>query len=203
MATIEEIYYRFKDQLSSALAVTILIDDPDFKHGVLSRGVHWVRVDKKGHSTKLSSTQLYALSHVLSPTAAGNLTQRLRQIGVNWAQWQAWMKNPEFAQAVRVISADTMEEMAPHIQTSLIKQAEKGDVSAIKFWYEVTGRYDPNANKAIDVIAVLSGVVEIISKHVTDPAVLSKIGDDIRKLASRTGLDAHNRTVAGELTDGN
>lgn len=186
-----EVYRAFENELDNALSVAVVFDDKDFKHYVLSRGVPWIRVN-----TRLTQEQMYALSHVMDPTVPGGLRAKLRNLGIGYAKWTAWQKNPEFRQTFQTMSEDALQEHMPLIQQALIQTAEKGDMNAIKFAYEITGKWDPNSKAAIDVMNVLSRVVEIITKHVDNPITLAKIGSEVQMLAQSTlGVLPNNRVI--------
>jgi hypothetical protein len=67
--------------------------------------------------------------------------------------------------------------------------------SAIKFYYEVTGRYNPRLQVDVNVDSVMNRVVEIIQKHVRDPQVLMAIADDLEDLANGKPRDTPEPVV--------
>jgi hypothetical protein len=195
--TVNDVWESWRDELDNVLSVARIFEDPDFRHYVLSRGVPWIRVDKKGRPTRLSAEQLYVISHVMDPTIRGGLRNKLLKLGIRYSTWSTWMKNPEFKMTVERMSEDALSEHMPLIQTALIETAEKGDMNAIKFAYEITGRYDPANKSVVDVMAVLSRVVEIITKHVDDPLTLAKIGSEVQMLAnSALGNGAGTKVIS-------
>lgn len=189
---IDEIFNEHRDMFENPLQLAKILDHADFKHGILSRGVPWIRPNR------LSAEQMYVLAHVLDPTVAGGLAKKLKNLGYSYVTWTAWMKNPEFRSMVASLSADQLEEHAPMIQQALLQTAEKGDMNAIKFYYEITQRWDPNSKNAMDVMAVLSRIVEIITKHVTDPSTLAKIGAEVQMLAN-TALGGNNGNTNNQV----
>jgi hypothetical protein len=94
-----------------------------------------------------------------------------------------------------------LENSLADVNTGLADAAARGDVPAIKFFYELTGRYRPQDAQQLDVMGMLYKVVEIVSKHVTDPVALEKIAGDLKLLSAVAGGPAIKGEVLGN--DGN
>jgi hypothetical protein len=177
LITVQEI---IKSRDWNPLAVAAMLDSEDFKRSVLAAGIPWV-----GSQDTLTTEQHYVINIVLDPTNKGSLKNRLDKAGVTYAKWQGWMKQPAFKAAVNRLFADTLENVMPSIQNSLINQAERGNMHAIKFVYELTKRWDPNGNNSQDLVVLIGQVIEIVTKHVTDPDTLVKIGSELQGLSMR------------------
>jgi hypothetical protein len=127
---------------------------------------------------------MYAIAFVTDVTQNGSLAGRLRKLGITGSRWRAWLREPEFRSTFNSVANQLFEDNFHEVERGLFNSATKGDITAIKFAYEITGRWDPNAKNAMDVAAVLGRVVEIISKHVTDPTTLLKIAGEMEMLSS-------------------
>jgi hypothetical protein len=60
---------------------------------------------------------------------------------------------------------------------------QSGDMKAITFLNQLTGRFDPNAKNSIDVTSLLLQVQDIVLRHVRDPITKRNIGRELMALA--------------------
>jgi hypothetical protein len=56
-------------------------------------------------------------------------------------------------------------------------------MKAITFLNQLTGRFDPNRSQAVDVVALLLAVQDIVLKHVRDPITKRNIGRELMAMA--------------------
>lgn len=129
--------------------------------------------------TRLTPQQVIAMQVVTDPTDKRSLGAKLKQVGINQTVWRAWLRNPVFAEAVRRTSEHLLQDTIAVAHTRLAQKVDAGDISAIKTLYEVSGRHDPNKQQMLDFAKVISLVLEVMQRHITDPAVLRAIGDDL------------------------
>ncbi len=73
---------------------------------------------------------------------------------------------------------------------ALVDRVRSGDVSAIKYFNELTGRYLPQRSNNVDVGLVLMRVVEILQKHISDPELQEVIGQDLMQLALAASVES-------------
>jgi hypothetical protein len=66
---------------------------------------------------------------------------------------------------------------------ALGQMVQQGDMKAITFLNQLTGRFDPNAKANLDVPALLMQVQDIILRHVLDPIVKRNIARELIALA--------------------
>lgn len=125
---------------------------------------------------------------ILRDTADGlTLAQKLKRAGVSNAEYQAWLKHPVFAAQYAALMKQ-LQDATDDAMVQLHSKANSGDVNAIKYLFEVTGRYNPNDRQAINAMAILQAVLESLSRHVKDPEVLSAVAGDLRVLAERYSI---------------
>lgn len=129
--------------------------------------------------TRLTPQQVIAMQVVTDPTDKRSLGAKLKQVGINQTVWRAWLRNPVFAEAVRRTTEHLIQDTVALAHTRLAQKVDAGDMSAIKTLYEVSGRHDPNKQQMLDFAKVISLVLEVMQRHITDPAILRAIGDDL------------------------
>lgn len=129
--------------------------------------------------TRLTPQQVIAMQVVTDPTDKRSLGVKLKQVGINSTVWRAWLRNPVFSDAVRRTSEHLLQDTIAIAHTRLAQKVDAGDLGAIKTLYEVSGRHDPNKQQMLDFTKVISLVLEVMQRHITDPAVLRAIGNDL------------------------
>lgn len=162
----------------------------EFARKMEELGVPWN--DAKG----LTARQHMALLVITQPFDGKNFTARLREAGITSHEYRAWMQNPLFAGAVAKMSEETLANAQHLSHEALIKGLNRGDIKAVQYYNEMTGRYNPAKEAALDVKAVLVSVLEIIQRRVKDPETLDLIATDMQMLAARQHL-------SGEIVNGN
>jgi len=96
--------------------------------------------------------------------------------------YNGWLQQPAFQNYIRTRiekefgNTDTAAKMAH------IRAIHDGDMNAVKLYYEMTGLYNPRLQVDVNIEAVIMNVIEIISRHVQDPATLEAIAGDIERL---------------------
>lgn len=155
----------------------ILASD-EFNIMMSASGIPWKRV--KG----LTSEQNYMLLILTNPNEKRSFDQCLRDAGVTWVTYKAWMRQPLFGGIVRQLSQQGLQDWETVANNSLMKKVESGDVRALEFYYRMTGIYDPNATQERDFQGIMAGVIDIIQRNVNDPVALKNIADGIKHLMS-------------------
>lgn len=162
----------------------------------------------------LTDDQMHAIATMLDPYDRRSDEKKLRDLGLTSRQWATWLLDDQFAEYVRDRSERMLANSVHEAHKGLIKGARNGNVASVKTLYEITGRYRPNEEQAVDVRRVLHTFIEVIQRYVKDPVVLHNIAMDLSNAASAeslsTGLSnqmmsgAQNfrqRTIAGSASN--
>jgi len=104
---------------------------------------------------------------------------KLKEIGIPWSQYTAWMKDPLFSAARMKLAKNAFEAAKPMLVQRVITEAESGKVDALKLGLEMAGIYSPNEKQARDFERLTMILVESIIKHTT-PEVRDAILSDMR-----------------------
>ena len=108
-----------------------------------------------------------------------DLKARLARAGVTYSVYRNWLKNPAFAKVIRGTAELALDDHLPDFHTKVIERGLSGDLNAIKFAYELTGRQDPAKQQMVDFNRLVMLLLEVISKYITDPVVLRSINSDV------------------------
>lgn len=106
-----------------------------------------------------------------------------KQLKISTTELDGWMRQKHFADAMSSKSAENLKKYLPIADQALGQLVQQGDMKAIQFINQMTGRFDPNARNHIDVTALLLAVQDIVLKHVRDPITKRNIGRELMALA--------------------
>lgn len=181
-----------------------------FISGLKGRGLpdHLLGIDGGPFRGKLlTEKQLTVANTLLDVHDKRSRLKKLTELGVSTNEFNSWLRDP----AYRQYCLDRTEELLTSNQhvahLSLIDRVASGDLGAIKYFNEMTGRYRSKTAAGVEINVEnnygddkIIAIVEIIQKHVKDPEVLAAIGDDILALRghAKTVVDAP-RIIAAEL----
>lgn len=170
---------------------------PEVKQSFAARGIPVV--EGRG----LDPDQIRVINEVLNLSDTRSERKKLADAGVSPAKWAGWKRDPRVKEYMRARTEEILSGAIPDAHLALVDRVRTGDISALKFYYEMTGRYTgQNAN--MDPKVLLTKVFDIIAKHVQNPIVLQSIATEFQLLA---GLDQaaninHEAPVAGEIVQG-
>jgi hypothetical protein len=167
----DEIMGHFKFTLEQ---VELLNLSPYWEKCLNERGI------RLPQQTTLSATQIAAISLLTNFSDRRSIPAKLAAIGVTEEQINGWYKDREFKEELAVRTDAVLDNSFPEAQASLIRQIQKGNFSAIKFYYEITGR--AVAPEQLKIKQTMQHLIEAVQKHVKDPEVLEAIATEVRSL---------------------
>ena len=122
--------------------------------------------------------QVATLALVTNFTDKRSVQAKLASIGVTSEMYQGWMRDTAFKRELQSRADDVLDHVFPEAQTALAKKVASGDVPALKFYYEITGR--AQSPETVNLKLAITRVIEAVQKHVKDPAVLQAIASEIQ-----------------------
>lgn len=166
---------KFTNAMPASISKVLMT--PEFKTVMRNRGFPFDNV-------VLTPEQQFAVSVITDPTNRKPLGYKLKQCGISYPVYRAWLKQPHFAAYITKISEDMLGEHVADVHTKVLERATGGDIQAIKLYYELTGRHDPQRQQLVDLNGVIGLLLEVITRYVTDTNALSKITSDIDLILS-------------------
>jgi hypothetical protein len=153
-----------------------ILGSEEFTTAIQARGVPW-------HTGGgLTAQQMLALSVMTDPTNRKNPAAKLKAVGVSYGQYRAWLKEPLFKRKLDQITESMVQDHIADMQVALTNKAVNGDLNAIKFVYEMTGKHDPASKEVIQLKAVITMLLEVLSRHLSaQPELLQAVAVDIQK----------------------
>lgn len=188
-----------RDRCVSAGVTTPLVYDralkqSHFREALLMRGISLRGLEPASNGGGvLTEEQLVAANVMLDLTDNRSRKKKLMDLGIPTQRWEGWLRDPVFQSYIRTRSENLLGDNIHESHLALIDRVKSGDINAIKYFNEITGRYVPNANDKADVNAVLMMVLEVIQRHVKDPTALSNIGDELVMIGKRNAPSSMGR----------
>jgi hypothetical protein len=141
----------------------------EFKSGMAERGI------EVGDTESLTQEQIACISLLTNLSDRRSLGSKLKALGIKEPKYRGWLKQKAFNDAIKSIAGKGLEEAIPMAEVALSQAAIDGDLHAIKFLMEVTGRHNPAQQQAIDaqrLIAIMVDVAQKVMGH--DPEMLKQ-----------------------------
>ena len=133
---------------------------------------------------KLSPEQYFAVGIITDPSNRKTLAVKLKQAGISYGQYRGWLKQPHFRDYISKVTEDMLGEHVQDVHTRVVERATSGDMAAIKLYYELTGRHDPQRQQMVDLQGIIGLMLEVITRYVPDTKALSSITKDIDLILS-------------------
>lgn len=172
--------------------VELVWSSSKFQRSLADRGI------KTTNNPNLTLRQEQFLQAYLNPMNMLTPQVLAKRMKISLTEIDGWMRQKEFGAAMAAKSEDNLKKYLPMADAALGQKVQEGDMKAITFLNQLTGRFDANAKASLDVPALLMQVQDIILRHVLDPAVKRNIARELIALASGT---SHFGAVAEPVSD--
>jgi len=163
-----------------------------FRTALLDRGVpERVLPDRPvGGSWKdsaLTEEQLLCANVLLDLSDNRSRRKKLTELGITTQKYETWLRDPVFSGYLRKRSEALLGDTQHEAHLALVDRVKSGDLGAVKYYNELTGRYVPASAKAavgaFDSKMILMRVIEILQIHLSDqPEVLQNVARDLLSL---------------------
>jgi hypothetical protein len=107
-----------------------------------------------------------------------------KQMKISVLELDGWTRQKEFAKAMSAKAQENLEKYIPMADQALGQLVQQGDMKAITFLNQLTGRFDPNKAGSIDIVSVMMQVQDVILRHVRDPEVKRNIARELIAIAN-------------------
>lgn len=141
----------------------------------------------------LSQQQNLVLLLLADPGDRRKVSTKLKDAGVPWATYLAWMKNPVFSEARRKLAEDNFANAVPDFVQKVVEKADDGDMAAVKLGLEMSGRFIPGQAQVQEANFVVQAIIEsVISVLADQPAIRERLLAEIeaRAVGFRLGATA-------------
>lgn len=164
--------YLFWPKISKKVYAQFFLTD-EFKQALQYRGVEW------GENPGLSQEQGFALLKLLDPSDRRSTSTKLKELGIPFAKYEAWTKQPLFMATYKKRSEAMFEASAPVAITALLGEVEDRNMRAIELYLAMSGRWNPAERQVEDARAVVMKFIESLTRHETNPEIRKAIMADV------------------------
>jgi hypothetical protein len=171
--------------------------DARFLNALAARGLpeHLINPGSAVGGFQVLTEQQMAVANVLLDVLdSRSRIKKLTEMGISTATYNLWLRDPLYRQYCLDRAESLLIENQPVAHMSLINRVAQGDIGAVKYFNAMTGRYREREKAAVEVNVTnqfgnekLIAIVEIIQRHVKDPALLEAIAGDILALNASPG----------------
>ncbi len=172
---------------------------------IMSRDLVKQSLDARGiperESRELTANQLTVINTMMNLSDTRSNRKKLADLGISAEKWHGWKQQPAVQQYMLNVSERQLGDSLPDAHMALLDRVNSGDISALKFYYEITGRYT-GQNGGMDPRMLVNRIFDVIAKHVSDPLTLNNISTEFLTLLNldQAGKVVSNKPpVAGEL----
>lgn len=107
-----------------------------------------------------------------------------KQMKITAIELDGWTRQKEFAKAMSAKAQDNLEKYIPMADQALGQLVQQGDMKAITFLNQLTGRFDANKAGVIDIASVMMQVQDVILRHVREPEIKRNIARELIMIAN-------------------
>lgn len=145
------------------------------RQSLMMRGVNLTQAEDE---VVLTAQQILCANMLLNTQDKSSIRQKLEQINVTTTQYQGWLANPAFKKYLKNRAEFIFAGAEPNALLGITRAVESGDLKAIQFYLEVTGRYNPKLQIEVNVDTIISRVVDVVSRYVSAD-VMERIAMDL------------------------
>lgn len=143
----------------------------------------------------LTPLQLVVANMMMDLTDTRSDRKKLQDAGVKTSTYQMWLRDPAYKEYLRERAEGLVGDVQHEALLSLVDRVRSGDLSAIKYYHEFTGRFVEQKAAASsgggsigDLQRIIVSIVEIIVDEVDDPQVAARISDRLKGLITGNQL---------------
>lgn len=183
---IEEYYLNHKEfppvgllesHYGKSFNIKLLLKHPTFKLALENRGIPIPDPTSSKFPASLTDAQIAAVRLILDYNDKRSHRAKLQSLGITTIQWQGWLKNRVFKTFLHSLASEAFDESSHIASEGLVTALQRGDTSAIKLYYELTGKYTNNG-EVLNTKLILAKIIESIQRHVKDPDTIRAIAQD-------------------------
>lgn len=154
-----------------------IYEHPQFRRALRIRGIN------PNPISPISPEQDIAMAIMATPDGRP-FDKKLKAAGVAPSRWRAWLKQKAFREAWNAIGGTVLTEHENDLMVALVGQGLNGDVGAIKYAFEVSGKHNPAKKDAVDAQMMIARIIEILQEEVKDTETLQRIAARMALVAS-------------------
>lgn len=158
------------------------LDKPLVKTTLKRRGIEMFNTDGL-----VSIEQAYLVNLMLDTFDRRGIREKLKAlkeamgIEITFAQYQAWMKDPNFKRYLTKRAEIQFDGLEPIARNRIVQAVEAGNLAAIEYYFELTGIYNRRSQEMLDLRKILAQIIDILSRHLS-PEQLVAVASELEVL---------------------
>lgn len=189
LLTAERAFNEFgipKNDFSKAIA------NPNVVAALTERGIVFERFsDESWTSKSLTPVQLLVANSLLDLTDTRSQKKKLQDLGTSTITYNAWLKDPVFKDYLHRRAEQLIGDNKHEVDTALLDRVRAGDLKAIAYYNEMTGRFVPLSRTQtanIDIGGIIVKIIEIVDECVTNKNDKIAVGERLKQLISARNM---------------
>lgn len=158
----------------------------DFRNQLATRGIDPEGLVFPGkvivQSKALSPKQILCANLMLNLHDKRSEREKLAYIQVSSQQYHAWLRQPAFVEFMRKRGEALFSSSDFQAYKSLVNNVKAGDNKSLELFFRMRGIYRPEININLNIETILVQVVEVITRHVKDPAIINAIAGELENI---------------------
>lgn len=168
---------------------TTALSKENVRSALAERGVVFERLNEDFTAYALTPTQLLVANSLLDLTDTRSNKKKLQDLGIATITYNAWLKDPIFRDYLAKRANQMIGDNVHEVDLALLDKIRAGDLKAIEYYNEMTGRFvRAKAGQNVDVMGIITRIIEIIDEEVEDPATLERLALRIRGAVSARSM---------------
>ena len=140
------------------------------KNALTERGIVFERFNTDWTAKSLTPVQLLVANALLDLTDTRSQKKKLQDLGVATVTYNAWLRDPVFKDYLHFRAEQLIKDNRHEVDTALLDRVRAGDLKAISYYNEFTGRFVQQSRTQsanIDIGGIIVKILEIIDEVVT------------------------------------
>ena len=133
----------------------------------------------KHYDDELDPVFVLAVNLILTTTDKRTTAAKLKALNVSPQKWEAYLRNYAHRQYFEKRLDHTFGVTDYYAQINIARSVESGDLNAIKYYHELTGKFQPQSETK-NLQLVILRLLEILAKYV-EPSVIDVVAKEFDK----------------------
>lgn len=155
------------------------LKNPIFVKALSNRGI---TIPNNSDQYGLSEEQLAAIMAVANFHDTRGFSRKLKDLGITTTKWNGWLRDEQFKDTLHKVTGSQFEDSVHLAQAGLMSAVQRGDVSAIKLFFDATNRYQPQNQSEANIKLLITRIIEAIQVRVRDPQTVTLLARDFNDI---------------------
>jgi hypothetical protein len=161
-----------------------LVETTRFREALRNRGI------PLPDQTALEPKQVALLAILADQSVIMSEREKCALLDIPYERFLGWLEWPAFRIKYQGTYEKALKRATEQGDAQLAALINQGNLNAIKYANEMTGKYRPQDAQAMSVVYILNMVLSILQKHLTDEVMLTQVSGELMSLATGNGLPA-------------